>query len=281
MRTFLQSTLVIILILAFGGFVSPGAMAQSTSKTTTKKTTTQGKTTSTKSGSKTTAKTGSKGTSSPQYSKTGTKQQSGKGGSKAGAKDAPKPGALPSDKIDPLREQATGLVKFFESTLNFLADKSNTVQDKQVIINESYLKFFWDSEVQIEDDLDKHLVPLYKDVQAYLTDVDFFFKQAKFTYNVQDLSVMTNELGNTFFKVTCNRNITGINLNGDNVNNNQVRYIEINYDESKQQLKIVSIYTTKLNEKDDLRHWWNGLSRDGSRNWERASNWVMASHLDR
>ena len=261
MRTFLQNTLVIIIILAFGRFVSPGAMAQSTGKTTTKKTTTQGKTTSTKSGSKTTAKTGSKGTSSPQYSKTGTKQQTGKGGSKAGAKDAPKPGALPADKIDPLREQATGLVKFFESTLNFLADKSNTVQDKQVIINESYLKFFWDSEVQIEDDLDKHLVPLYKDVQAYLTDVDFFFKQAKFTYNVQDLSVMTNELGNTFFKVTCNRNITGINLNGDNVNNNQVRYIEINYDESKQQLKIVSIYTTKLNEKDDLRNWWNGLSQ--------------------
>jgi len=99
-------------------------------------------------------------------------------------------------------------VKFFESTLNFLADKKNTVQDKQVIINDSYLKFFWDSEVQIEDDLDTHQVPMYKDVQSYLADVDFFFKQVKFTYNMQDISVMTNELGNTFFKVTCNRNIT-------------------------------------------------------------------------
>jgi len=40
-----------------------------------------------------------------------------------------------------------------------------------------------------------------------------------------------------------------------------VRYLEINYDEKNQQLKIVSIYTTKLNEKDDLRNWWNGLSQ--------------------
>lgn len=258
MRKRLQSILVIVLIMAFGGFVSSIGMSQSTNKTTTTK---SGSKTTSKSGSKTTTKSGNKGTSSPQYSKTSTKQQSGKSKGKAGDKDAAKPGALPADKINPLRDQATGLVKFFESTLNFLADKSNSVQDKQVIINESYLKFFWDSEVQIEDDLDKHLVPLYKDVQAYLTDVDFFFKQAKFTYNVQDISVMTNELGNTFFKVTCNRNITGINLNGDNVNNNQVRYIEINYDENKQQLKIVSIYTTKLNERDDLRNWWNGLSQ--------------------
>jgi Leucine-rich repeat (LRR) protein len=254
MRTRFQTIAVIILIIAFGGFGSTQVTAQTkkTSSTQTKlgsKSTTsqgKGKTTTTKSsGSKT----------------TGTKTQQGKTSGKAADKNAPKAGALPAGQDSALRAQATGLVKFFESTLNFLADKKNSVQDKQVIINESYLKFFWDSEVQIEDDLDTHQVPMYKDVQSYLTDVDFFFKQAKFTYNLQDISVMTNELGNSFFKITCNRNITGTNLNDVSVNNNQVRYIEINYDESKQQLKIVSLYTTKLNEKDDMRNWWNGLSQ--------------------
>ena len=245
MKTRFYSILVISLLLAFGGFVCTRAQAQ------TKKTSSTQAKPANKSGTKSTGK------SSGSNAKKGT----AKGGSKVVDKNAPKPGALPADKIDALRENATQLVKFFESTLNFLADKKNTVQDKQVIINESYLKFFWDSEVQIEDDLDAHQVPLYKDVQAYLTDVDFFFKQAKFTYNLQDIGVMTNELGNTFFKVTCNRNITGVNLNDVSVNTNQVRYIEINYDEKNQQLKIVSIYTTKLNEKDDLRNWWNGLSQ--------------------
>ena len=235
MKTWFNTILIFFLLLASSGFVSTQAQTKNSDKPATK------------SGSQTAKKGGS--------------QTTKKGGSKVVDKNAPKPGALPADKIDALRDNATQIVKFFESTLNFLADKKNSVQDKQVIINDSYLKFFWDSEVQIEDDLDSHLVPLYKDVQAYLTDVDFFFKQAKFTYNVQDLSVMTNELGNTFFKVTCNRNITGINLNGDNVNTNQVRYVEINYDEKNQQLKIVSIYTTKLNEKDDMRNWWNGLSQ--------------------
>ncbi|MCX6287243.1 MAG: hypothetical protein NTY96_09015 [Bacteroidetes bacterium] len=249
MRTRLHTIAVISLILAFGGFVCTQAQAQ------TKKTSS----TQSKSGSKTATKSPGKST------KTGIQQPASRNQHPASGKtvdkNAPKPGALPADKIGPLRDQANGIVKFFESTLNFLADKKNTVQDKQVIINASYLKFFWDSEVQIEDDLDTHMVPMYKDVQAYLTDVDFFFKQAVFTYNVQDISVMTNELGNTFFKVTCNRNLTGINLNDVNVNTNQVRYLEINYDEKNQQLKIVSVYTTKLNEKDDMRNWWNGLSQ--------------------
>jgi len=242
MKTSFHTIAVIFLIIAFGGFASPQARSQ-TQKTSS---------TQTKSGSK-----GTKSAVSSQQSANNKNKSAGK----STDKDVPKAGALPAGQDSALRAQATGLVKFFESTLNFLADKKNTVQDKQVIINESYLKFFWDSEVQIEDDLDTHQVPMYKDVQSYLTDVDFFFKQAKFTYNLQDISVMTNELGNSFFKITCNRNIIGTNLNDVSVNSNQVRYIEINYDESKQQLKIVSIYTTKLNEKDDMRNWWNGLSQ--------------------
>ncbi len=177
--------------------------------------------------------------------------------------DEPKASSIPEAEMEVYRQQANQIVKFLESTLNFLADKQNSVKEKETIINESYKKFFWDSEVQIEDDLDvKRLVPLYKDVQAYLTDVDFFFKGAKFEYQVQDVSVMSNHAGQSYFKATANRSLKGLTLDGDSVNTNMVRYIEINYDENKKQIKIVSIYTTKLNEKEDLRNWWNGLSQE-------------------
>jgi len=177
--------------------------------------------------------------------------------------DEPKASSIPEAEMEVYRQQASQIVKFLESTLNFLADKQNTVKEKETVINDSYKKFFWDNEVQIEDDLDiKRLVPLYKDVQAYLTDVDFFFKGAKFEYQVQDVSVMSNHAGQTFFKVTANRSLKALTLDGDSVNTNMVRYIEINYDDNKKQIKIVSIYTTKLNEKEDLRNWWNGLSQE-------------------
>ena len=157
--------------------------------------------------------------------------------------------------------QCSSLVKFFEGTLNFLADKRNPVKEKEIIINDSYLKFFMDDKVQVEDDLDeKRLVPLYKDIPAYLSDVDFFFRGALFLYNVQDVSVMKNDIGQTYFKVTANRNLKGMTVNGDSVNSNKVRYFEINYDDSKQELKIASIYTTKMNERADMRNWWNGLA---------------------
>jgi len=172
-----------------------------------------------------------------------------------------KAGAIPADKIEQYKEQVSPMIRFFASTLNFLADKRNPVKEKQTIITESYLKFTWDPEVQVEDDLDNdRKVPLYKDMPAYLSDVDFFFKRAKFQYEVQDVSIQTNEAGQTYFRVTANRNLSGITVNGDSVNTNKVRYFEINYDEGRQQLMIVSIYTTKLNEKDDMRRWWNELS---------------------
>jgi len=172
-----------------------------------------------------------------------------------------KGGAIPVDQIETYRQQATSLIKFFESTLNFLGDKQNPVKEKQIVVTESYLKFCWDPEVQVEDDLDQNrIVPLFKDMPAYLSDVDFFFRRVRFLYTVQDVSVQTNESGQTYFRVTSNRNLAGVTINGDSVNSNMVRYIEINYDDSKQQLKIVSVYTTKLDEKSDLRKWWNSLS---------------------
>jgi hypothetical protein len=186
-----------------------------------------------------------------------------------GTKTNPKEPAKPviteftPEQIEGFRTQCSGLVKFFEGTLNFLADKKNPVKEKMIIISDSYLKFFMDEKVQVEDDLDeKRMVTLYKDIPAYLSDVDFFFKGATFLYTVQDVSVLKNDIGQTYFKVTANRNLKGITVNQDSVNSNKVRYFEINYDDSKQELKIASIYTTKMNEKDDMRNWWNGLSEN-------------------
>jgi Leucine-rich repeat (LRR) protein len=174
-----------------------------------------------------------------------------------------KAGMIAANQVDTFKLQVTPLVKFFESSLNFLGDPRNSVSEKQTIISQSYLKWCWDEDVQIEDDLDENrLVPLHKDMSAYLTDVDFFFKKAKFLYTIQDVSVLAGQDGLTYFKVTANRSLNAITINGDSVNSNKVRYIEINFDSVKQQLKIVSVYTTKLNEKDDLRNWWNGLSHD-------------------
>lgn len=169
--------------------------------------------------------------------------------------------SIPAEQMEQYRQQAEQMIRFYENTLNFLASKSNPVKEKEIIINESYLKFFWNDKVQVEDDLDdKRLVPLYKDVQAYLSDVDFFFKRARFSYQVQNVDVKTNIDQQTYFYVTANRTLTGMTVDGDSVNSNKVRYFEINYDDSKQEVKIVSIYTTKLNEKEDLRNWWNSLS---------------------
>ncbi len=189
-------------------------------------------------------------------------KQVGKG-TKSNPKEPEKPiiTEFTQEQIEGFRTQCSGLVKFFEGTLNFLADKKNPVKEKVIILNDSYLKFFMNEKVQVEDDLDeKRMVSLYKDIPAYLTDVDFFFKDARFIYTIQDVSVLKNDIGQTYFKVTANRNLKGITVNEDSVNSNKVRYFEINYDDSKQELKIASIYTTKMNEKEDMRHWWNGLS---------------------
>ncbi len=204
-----------------------------------------------------------KTTTTPATKKTSTTKQLPGKGTKSSPKEPAKPiiTEFTPEQIEGFRTQCSGLVKFFEGTLNFLADKKNPVKEKVIIINDSYLKFFMNEKVQVEDDLDeKRMVSLYKDIPAYLSDVDFFFKDVRFLYTVQDVSVLKNDIGQTYFKVTANRNLKGITVNSDSVNSNKVRYFEINYDDSKQELKIASIYTTKMNEKDGMRNWWNGLS---------------------
>jgi Leucine-rich repeat (LRR) protein len=163
-------------------------------------------------------------------------------------------------KAENYKEQIRRLMGFLEFSLNTLGSSETSTKEKEIIINESYLKAFLHDKVQIEDDLDENREILtYKDVQAYLKDVDFFFKEATFTIDIQDIQPLTNDLGITYFKVTANRNLSGITVNDEIINNNKTRYIEINLDEDEQVLKIASIYTTRLNEAQEMMVWWNAM----------------------
>lgn len=169
--------------------------------------------------------------------------------------------AISVDEMNVYREQAGMLVKFFEGTLNFLGDSSSTVQEKEIIINESFAKMFVSAEVQVEDDLDeKRDVPINKDIRAYLKDVDFFFRSAEFQFNLQSIESLVNNEGNIYFKITLNRKLNALSFTGDTISSSRLRYLEINLDPFKKDLRIASYYTTKLNEKEELRNWWSTMS---------------------
>jgi Leucine-rich repeat (LRR) protein len=166
-------------------------------------------------------------------------------------------------QVENYREQIKRLMGFLEFSLNTLGDPETSTKEKEIIINESYIKAFLSDKVQIEDDLDENREILtYKDVQAYLKDVDFFFKKAEFNFEVQDIQSLTNSDGMTYFKVTANRNLKGETVEEELVSNNKTRYIEINLDDEEQVLKIASIYTTRLNEAAELITWWNSMPQE-------------------
>lgn len=163
--------------------------------------------------------------------------------------------------IDTYQNQATQLVNFLEFTFNAVGSSTSTQKEKETIINESYSKIFVDEEVQVEDDLDElRTVPTNKDIQAYLKDIDFFFREVQFKFTIQEVSHQVSDSNYLFFKFKINRNLRAKFFNGDTINTNKIRFIEINFDDDKQDLKIASIYTTKLNENEELRNWWNTLS---------------------
>jgi Leucine-rich repeat (LRR) protein len=165
-----------------------------------------------------------------------------------------------AQQIENYKEQIKRLVGFLEFSLNTLGDPETSVKEKEVIINESFLKAFLNDKVQIEDDLDENReMVTHKDVQAYLKDVDFFFQYVEYDINIQDIQPQTTEDGMLYFIVTANRQLKGTTVEEDTVNNTKVRYIEVNLDEEEQVLKIASIYTTKINEKEELMAWWNNM----------------------
>ena len=166
-----------------------------------------------------------------------------------------------SETVKRYKTESKQLLQYLEDTFNFLGDSAQPVSEKEIIINQSYIKIFRDDKVQIEDDLDENRqTPLNKDVQAYMKDIMFFFKTVRFHFEIQDIQQYVNDSGNIYFKITFNRNLKGITVKGDTVDNNRLRFMEINLNVAEKSLKIASIYTTKLNEKENARKWWNSLS---------------------
>lgn len=169
---------------------------------------------------------------------------------------------LSPKEVSAYKTQCRQMMAYLQGTLNFLGDPANPPAEKEIIINNSYRKIFQNDKVQIEGDLDAHrVVPIHKDVQAYLKDVVFFFKRVTFTFHITRIQPMLTQKGRVYFKVTLNRNLKGVTVEGDTVNNNKLRYVEINLDREKNSLKIASIYTNKPNDDREIQYWWNHLSQ--------------------
>ncbi|MEL7535385.1 MAG: leucine-rich repeat domain-containing protein, partial [Bacteroidota bacterium] len=159
------------------------------------------------------------------------------------------------------KQQSRQLVRFLQFVMNTIGDPQTSRREKDIIINQSYLKIFDNAEVQIEDDLLTYRsVVTNKDVQAYLQDIDFFYEQVRFDFEVEAVDHSLLENGDLFFIVRLNRHLEGINVEGDSINTFQERFIEINLDQENRLLKIASIYTTALSEDAALANWWNELS---------------------
>jgi Leucine-rich repeat (LRR) protein len=164
------------------------------------------------------------------------------------------------EEIGEFKAEIGNLVSFLEYSFNMLGDPGTTARDKDVIINQSYAKVFLSQEVQVEDDLDDTRETLInKDVQAYLKDIDFFFRQVVFTLNVSNIDHQFKDNGDLYFIVTLTRTLSGLTVTGDSVFSNKERFIEVNYDENSRDLRIASIYTTKIDERDELFSWWNTM----------------------
>lgn len=173
---------------------------------------------------------------------------------------AESPDKLTPEELANYEKQARQLVSFMEFAFNTIGSADAEYKDKHTIIEQSYLKFFKNEKVQIEDDLvEKRDMVTNKDVQAYMKDIDFFFKSVSFKYTIEEVTQEINESGEVFFRVKASRNLKGTTIEGKQINENRPRFVEINLDEASRDLKIVSVYTTKSNEEQELIAWWNNL----------------------
>ena len=169
---------------------------------------------------------------------------------------------LSKDEIAKYENEINSMISYLEETMNFLGDSTALPAEKEIVFTESWSKVFIDDKVQIEDDLDANRkTPINKDVQAYLKDIDFFFKYADFKLDLQSIANNTRDDGTIYFKATLTRHLTATTINDEKIDNVKNRYVEINLDRQNNSIKIASIYTTKINEKEALRNWWNSLSQ--------------------
>lgn len=163
-------------------------------------------------------------------------------------------------RLTQYKQEAESLVRFLQFTLNTIGDGSVPAREKEIIIQESYLKFFESPDVQIEDDLiPGRSVVTNKDVQAYFKDIDFFFRDVRFEFSDISVEHQVGEGGELFFLVSMLRYLDGIAVGGDTIRNSQQRFVEINLNEEKRVLKIASIYTARLGEAEELVEWWDHL----------------------
>ncbi|MCH6200967.1 leucine-rich repeat domain-containing protein [Aquiflexum sp. LQ15W] len=160
-----------------------------------------------------------------------------------------------------LTQKVEDQVQFLEFFLNTLGSKDTPARDKDVIIRESYKKIFRDGKVQVEDDLllDRKVIT-NKDVTAYLKDIEFFFKEASFKFKVRETKPFLRENGELSFLVSMDRTLTATGLNKEKITNTKPRFIEVNVDKKSNELKIASVYTTKLCRDEELKEWWATLS---------------------
>jgi hypothetical protein len=165
-----------------------------------------------------------------------------------------------AEQLTELSTKVEDQVRFLEYLLNTVGNSQTSARDKDVIIRESYLKIFQNGKVQVEDDLvfDRKVVT-NKDVTAYFRDLEFFYKNIEFKFKIREIKPGQKENGQVFFLASLDRTLTATGLKGEKISNIKPRFIEVNLDEKSQELKIASIYTTKISRDDELKAWWTSL----------------------
>ncbi len=151
-------------------------------------------------------------------------------------------------------------VRFLEYLLNTVGSAETSPRDKDIIIRESYLKIFRDAKVQVEDDLllDRKVVT-NKDVTAYMKDIEFFYKNVEFKFKIRDVKAGQKDNGEIYFLASLDRTISATSLNGEKITNTKPRFVEVNLNEKSQELKIASVYTTKVSRDEELVAWWAAM----------------------
>lgn len=163
-------------------------------------------------------------------------------------------------EIDDYSSKVEDQIRFLEYLLNTIGSAETQPRDKDVVIRESYLKIFRDGEVQVEDDLllDRKVVT-NKNVTAYLKDIEFFYKDVNFKFKIRDVKPNQKDNGDVYFLASLDRTITATGINNEKVTNTKPRFVEVNLDSKSQELKIASVYTTKVSRDEELTEWWSVL----------------------
>lgn len=163
-------------------------------------------------------------------------------------------------EIEEFTTKVEDQVRFLEFLLNTVGSAETSARDKDVVIRESYLKIFRDDQVQVEDDLllDRQVVT-NKAVTAYLKDIEFFYENIIFKFKIREIKPVQKDNGEVFFMISLDRTIEATDNDKEKVTNTKPRFIEVNIDPKSQDLKIASMYTTKLSRDEELLEWWGIL----------------------